>query len=131
MQPCAATLTLRGDDVINLDLVNIASGSGSSVRRSTGAVSPTLSGIVFETTPEGPLPIADAEVFFYWKINDLITATTRTDATGHYWLCRVPTGINEIEVSKPGYGLSGVTRIWPINTTSVDAVLDIELKRTR
>ncbi len=117
--------------MINLDIVNIASGSSSSVRRSTDAVSPTLSGIVFETTVEGLLPIADADVFFYWQINDLITATTRTDATGHYWLCRVPSGINEIEVSKPGYGLSGVTRMWPVNTTSADAVLDIELQRTR
>jgi len=129
-QPCAATLTLRGDDVINLDLVNIAGGSGSSVGRSTAAVSPTLSGVVFETTAEGRRPIADAHVFFYWRINALITATTRTDATGHYWLCRIPAAINEIEVSKPGYGVAGVTRIWPVNTTKDDAVLDIELKRT-
>jgi hypothetical protein len=93
-QPCAATLTLRGDDVINLDLVNMASCSRSSVGRSTGAVSPTLSGVVFETTAEGRLPIADAHVFF------------------------------------SGYGASGVTRIWPVNTTDDDAVLDIELKRT-
>ena len=86
LQPCAAALTMGADAVLDLELVS----SPTTPRTIQG--SPTISGVVYETTAEGRRPIADAAVVYEavcWT-GEFPNAWTRTDANGRYELCRLP-----------------------------------------
>jgi len=123
LQPCAATVTLRADSALDIALVSEASLSGASPSAPMAAVSPTLSGGVFETTPEGRQPVEGVEIEVDW-LPDLVTATTRSDAAGRYLLCSLPTGFIDVFASKLGYELTDVA----VQFNS-DTVLDLEMKR--
>jgi hypothetical protein len=90
-------------------------------------MSPTLTGLVYEDTPEGRRPIAGAVLEAYTlsilRGDNPATASTISGSTGRYLLCRLPTTV-AMFASNPGYD---------VVSTSVhvngDGVLDIELKR--
>ena len=58
--------------------------------------SPTLAGVVFEVTPQGPRPLVAVRVLY--AINGLagFDVETRTDPRGHYKLCRLPAGVGRL-----------------------------------
>ena len=117
-QPCAATATVSADTVLDIELV-----SDSTSQPPSKIASPTLSGVVFETTREGKRPVAGAGVAMEW-FPDLPTARTKSDSAGRYLLCSLPTGPIGIWVSKPGYQATNVGVRF-----HGDTVFDIEIKR--
>jgi hypothetical protein len=118
-QPCAATATtVNTNSTVDIDLVSQAQPLPAMA---TG--SPTLSGMVFETTPNGRTPVAGAVVMFEWQA-DLVTAMTTTDAAGRYSLCSLPLGTGGISAAKASYALTDLAI-----TIAGSAVLDLELKR--
>ena len=69
---------------------------------------PTLSGVVFETTPEGRRPVAGALVGLGGD-NDPWLAGVTTDADGRYLFCRLPVGEStHVWASKTGYAVTDV-----------------------
>ena len=54
--------------------------------------SPTLSGIVYESTADGRRPLPNTRVLFSIDASSGFDAYTDTDADGRYILCRIPRG---------------------------------------
>jgi hypothetical protein len=88
---------------------------------------PLLTGLVYETTPAGRLPVAGASVEADDSIG-LVIATTMTDANGRYQLCNLPAlRTFDVYAWKDGYGLTDV----PALQTDPLTTIDIEIGRTR
>jgi hypothetical protein len=52
--------------------------------------SPVLSGVVLESTAEGPRPVADMVVYYNSTGSDSVDAYGRTDAEGRYRFWNIP-----------------------------------------
>ena len=119
-RPCAATVSLKADAAVDMQIV-----APDSVSSPTTGASPTLSGTVFETTSEGRRPIAGARI--NWG-GDMPVALTTSDAAGHYALCHLPTSdqlpFSEVFAVKTGFKLLDV--VIPLHG---DTSLDLEMKR--
>jgi hypothetical protein len=123
-QPCGATVRLGGEPVrLDIEIVSDEALSRDATLPDLMGGTPTLSGVVFESTPGGRRPVADADVFFEWSM-DLVTAMSRSDANGRYRMCRLPTGRVDVTAVKPGYATSG-----QLVQFEGDTVLDFELSR--
>jgi hypothetical protein len=85
-QQCVASAIVNADTVLDVEL-------GATYPSHRLSRSPTLSGFVFERTAAGRQPIPNASVSYDWDCGDgQPEAGTRTDAGGHYELCRLPRG---------------------------------------
>jgi hypothetical protein len=119
-QPCGVNTLVRSDTRLDIELVQTGTTGVT-----TG--SPVLSGLVYEMTPAGRRPIADADVAYVSGCSGLAEVYARTDGQGRYSFCRLPSG--------PGCVIAGLERYggrWfaerQIGTNiQGDAVLDIEL----
>jgi hypothetical protein len=122
-QPCAAMVD-SADANLDIDIVSQSAPSQHLI-----GVSPTISGLIFETTSERRQPIPGAAVTLS-LFGDVFLATTTSDDNGRYLLCRVPAGvpnyarIMEISAEKIGYS-SAFSQV----QIQIDTLLDIELKR--
>ena len=85
-----------------------------------------ISGVVFETTPDGRRPIEGVSVFWdLWDIPDGgAGAETLSDAAGRFLLCGLPEGqVDNLIAGKEGF------RYTNASVGSATATLDIELAR--
>ena len=118
-QPCLASTAINGHATLDVQVVP----SGTFASEPAG---PTLTGFVYETTPEGRRPLSgiyatlDAVPFI-----EVPVATTQTDSAGRFVLCRVDTGVG-LSVSAAGY-----TPWFGLIPGTGDMALEIELKRTQ
>lgn len=125
VQQCAATAVMRAGVSLDLPLTSIASLPTSQPR--SGAGSRTVSGTVFESTPAGRRPVADAAVSAYSEALYYAEAVayTRSDAAGRYWLCGLSEGrIPYLAAEKEGYN-SNASPVGP----GTDTIVDIQLRR--
>jgi hypothetical protein len=127
-QPCRVPIADTNVDQ-DVYLVSNDTLSNVGVPSSMPIVQPTLTGLVFERTPQGMQPIAGAHVVldFTGGMGWAPSATTNTDAAGRYLLCNVvdSTGLGWYAlVSKPGYGNLYV----PVIRASTGS-FDVELQR--
>jgi hypothetical protein len=125
VQPCAVTVEPGGRPP-EVHLVVDPKQLGANLPAALQALQPTLSGVVFERTPEGSRPLADVLVALDGSagVGGVPIARTVTDAEGRYVLCAVP--------NVPYLALFASAAGFPLFETSVDparAVLDIELLR--
>jgi hypothetical protein len=127
-QPCRAPMASATNGVLDIDLVSDEVLSTTGVPSSMPIAQPTLSGLVFEQTPQGPRPIPAAWVgISTWGDHD--SAATRSDATGRYLLCGVyDTRRYGFEFGAGASGYVGVEGWFNIFSTQVTS-FDIELKR--
>jgi len=123
VQQCAATAVMRAGVSLDLRLTSIA--NLSTAQPLSGAGSRTVSGTVFESTPAGTRPVADAAVSAYSEglyYADAV-AFTRSDAAGRYWLCGLSeAGIPYLVAEKEGYGSSNVS-VAPGTDTTADILI--------
>jgi hypothetical protein len=105
-------------------LVSTANLALFNIPPASAALSPTLSGTVFEATASGPAAIAGAYVVVGW--GDQPVSYTFTDANGRYLLCRVPPEVNGLGAGASGFRWS---TIYLNLHAGRDAVVDIEMKR--
>ena len=125
VQQCAATAVMRAGVTVDLRLTSIA--SLSTAQPVSGPGSRTVSGTVFESTPEGRRPVADtlisaySEALYYAEP----VAFTKSDAAGRYLLCALSVGrIPYLVAEKEGYNVSSV----PVES-GTDTTFDIQLHR--
>jgi hypothetical protein len=90
-QVCAVHPTINGDTTADVELVH------AGILPTTYG-SPTLSGVVFETS-NGRRPVEGTPVLYSSNSHDGADVYTRTDADGRYTFCRLPVG--------SGYVLAG------------------------
>lgn len=115
-QPCLASALVDKDTTIDVQVFPI----GSSITLPPAA-GPTITGFVYETTPEGRHPLrgvwAQLNVGF---TDSYIVAKTHTDAAGRFVFCRVNTPVRMAVDGKAGMEfIPGIG----------DMFLEIELKR--
>ena len=94
-QVCAVHPTVNADATVDIELTL----PGIQPARWE---SPVLSGVVFETAPEGRRPAADMAVLYSSYGHDGADVYTRTDTSGRYTFCGIPFG--------PGYVMPACTR---------------------
>jgi hypothetical protein len=125
VQQCAATAVIRAGVSLDLRLTSIA--SLSMAQPLSGAGSRTVSGTVFESTPAGRRPLADASVSAYSEALYYAdpVAFTRSDAAGRYLLCGLSVGrIPNLVAEKEGYNFTNVS-VEP----GTDTTVDIQIRR--
>jgi hypothetical protein len=125
VQQCAATAVMRAGVSLDLQLTSIA--NLSMARPLSGAGSRTVSGTVFESTPAGRRPVADAAVSAYSEALYYAdpVAFTRSDAAGRYLLCGLSQGrIPNLVAEKEGYNFSNAS-VEP----GTDTTVDIQIRR--
>jgi hypothetical protein len=129
-QPCATVFDITGNTSHDVLLVSDPSYVGAALPAAL-TTAPSLTGIVYETTPAGRVPVAGASVGVEVE-PDLPTATTMTDANGRYLMCGLPSGTKGfpallgLSAGKDGYGTADVatTLSGPVTT------LDVEIRKT-
>jgi hypothetical protein len=104
-QPCRVPVTATTG--IDVYMVSNALLATTGIPSSMPIVPPTLTGLVFEQTPQGRRPIVGATVIgdFSYGYGWAPSATTQSDATGRYLLCAVQSVYDAFGVvaSAPGY----------------------------
>jgi hypothetical protein len=119
-QPCAAQAVVRSDLVLDIEVVRPGAAGVTSG-------SPTVTGVVYHTTPGGRVPIPDADVSFTQGCRGLRTPYTRTDSEGRYAFCRVPAGGGCVVAGVERYGGQWFSERQVTVSVSGDVVRDIEL----
>ena len=114
-QPCPANATIAGDSKLNIEVVRL--GSREFTYRS-----PTLSGVVFETTPQGRRPLGATRVLYSLKNWGGFDVYTQTDADGRYRFCRIPQGAGAIGAGECNDAVLAL----PVDVNG-DTVVDIDL----
>jgi hypothetical protein len=119
-QPCAAQTVVQSDMVLDIEVVRPGAAGVTSG-------SPIVTGVVYQTTPGGRVPIPDADVSFTQGCRGLRTPYTRTDGAGRFAFCRVPTGGGCLVAGVERYGTQWFDeRQVPVNVSG-DVARDIEL----
>jgi len=111
--------------VVNGDTVLDVEFNHKDVRGSGG--SPTVSGVVFETTPTGRQPVRDRQVLYYAP--NILAAHTITDANGRYEFCKVPVGVGKVFVTDPYDWDFGGPAAERTVTVLGDVVVDLEISK--
>jgi hypothetical protein len=121
VQPCAVTAAVTDNIEVDVELVSQASIEADA-RLPRTASGPILSGVVFETTSNGRMPVARATDWAEDSVG-VTLATTQTDINGCFLVCNLP-GSAWLTISEPGFQL--VSR--PATDLSA-SVFELELKR--
>jgi hypothetical protein len=126
-QPCVAAIAVSGKTERDAHLVVDLAQLGAHLPVELLADTPTLSGVVVETTAEGRRPVPDVrvELDMLGGMGD-VSASTLTDSDGRYVLCGLG-GVagTYIYASKAGYSLADVGTV----SLNGNTVRDIEIHR--
>jgi hypothetical protein len=124
-QQCVARATIQGDTSLDIALTplgNLDVESSPTPIATTG--SRTVSGIVYELTPEGRRPVENAWVGWEHFL-DFVVASTRSDSAGRYLLCGLPQErFDGLFATKQGYNNVSYVSV----DRGTDTVVDIEVK---
>jgi hypothetical protein len=117
-QPCLASAVVDRDTILNVEVV-----PAGTPATPPAAASPLLTAFVYETTPQGRVPLQGVHVSVEgaW---DVWVATTRTDETGRFYLCRLNTPVQMVVSAGNGY-----QDWWQSIPGDRDLAVEIELKR--
>jgi hypothetical protein len=126
-QPCVVTISASSTVSHDVHIVADPAQLGAHLPAELLADVPTLSGVVFENTPDGkqPVPGVRLEVDMIYGLGD-VSATTLTDSDGRYVLCGLTGNSPYIYASKDGFKLGDVGTV---SLTSANTIRDIELQR--
>jgi hypothetical protein len=133
-QPCVTAIAAPGNTTLDVHTIVDPAQLGAHLPGELLAGTPTLSGTVFETTPLGRQPVPDVllELDMFGGLGD-VSATTLTDADGHYILCGLggaaatapSIGSTYIYALKSGYRLADVGAV----IVNGNTIRDIEVQR--
>jgi hypothetical protein len=117
-QPCVASAAVNRDTTIDVEVLPTDRSSAPP-----SAASPLITGLVYESTPQGRKPLRGVHVSVdAWS--DVWVAYTKTDEAGRFFLCRVNAPVQMVISAGNGYG-----DWWQSIPGTTDMVLDIELRR--
>jgi hypothetical protein len=117
-QPCLASASVDRDSSINVELV-----SPDEPATPPPAASPLITAFVYETTPQGRIPLPGVHVSVEAS-SDAWVAYTRTDEMGRFYLCRVNAPVRMVVSAGNGY-----QDVWQSLPGAGDLAFEIELKR--
>ena len=117
-QPCVASVAVDKDTILDVQVVPTGSAANPPA-----AASPLITGIVYEATLTGRIPVRRALIALDESVDNYV-AWTYTDNEGHFFLCRVSVPLL-MSVSANGYQASFSQRI----AGAGDLNFEIELKR--
>jgi hypothetical protein len=126
-QPCVAAVAVSGNATRDVQVVVDPAQLGAHLPEQLLADTPTLSGLVVETTADGrqPVPGVRVELDMLSGLGD-VSATTLTDSDGRYVLCGLGGAASTyVYASKTGYRLADVGTVYLNGNT----VRDIEMHR--
>jgi hypothetical protein len=126
-QPCVTSIAATGNANRDVHIIVDPAKLGAHLPRELLVDTPTLSGMVFETTALGRQPVPDVrvELDMLDGLGD-VSATTLTDSDGRYVLCGLGgVASTYVYASKSGYGLADVGTVQLNGNT----IRDIELQR--
>jgi hypothetical protein len=126
MQQCVARATIQSDTSLDIALTAISNlAVDKSPAMAAAAGSRTVSGVVYESTPDGQQPVENAWVGWEAAL-DFVVAETRSDSAGRYLLCGLPEEhIDGLFAVKQGYHNVSYVSVDP----GTDTVIDIEIKQ--
>jgi hypothetical protein len=101
-------------------------GRTPTVPTQSGAQRVTVSGLVFESTPQGDRPIAGAEFEIHTLIGFTVLGTVSSDAEGRYMVSNLAPGIT-IALSRSSGSFHLAQQCVASTTVGADNVLDVEL----
>jgi hypothetical protein len=126
-QPCVVTISASSNVNHDVHIVADPNQLGAHLPAELLADVPTLSGVVFENTPDGRRPVSGArlEVDMLYGLGD-VSATTLTDSDGRYVLCGLTGNSPYIYASKSGFK---AVDVGTVSLSSANTIRDIELQR--
>jgi hypothetical protein len=122
---CVTTVTIEGDAMLDLSISSTT--DLVALNASTGPTPPnsrTVSGTVFEITPDGRQPAGNVWVGWEASGSGDLMSETRSDAAGHYRICGLPRERITLSAA-PAYGHVFYASVDP----GSDAIVDIEIAR--
>jgi len=122
-QPCAAIVDSRSKEPVRLEVIPDEAFDTVEPPRPSIARDPSLTGTVYEMTPEGRKPVSGAMIWIEHGF-EIQTARALTGREGRYYVCNLPEEV-AIYATKKGYVMASV---WPVDT-SKGVPLDIEIRR--
>lgn len=117
-QPCVASAAVDQNTTIDVEVVPVGSSSMPA-----SAVSPMISGFVYEMTPQGRNPLRGVHVSVDAAL-DAWVAYTRTDSAGRFLLCSVNAPVQIVVSAGNGY-----QDWWQSILGTGDMSFEIELRR--
>jgi hypothetical protein len=121
VQPCASNLTVTGPASLNLEVAEPGAAPSNPV-------SPTLSGTVYETTPQGRKPLRGAQITYAQPCGGPFDINSHLNSEGRYFFCNLPRGSGCVTVYIPIDDWDSMIRTFPI-VVGGDRVLDLEVSR--
>ena len=116
-QPCLASAAVDADTTANVEVLPVGTSATPL------SASPLITAFVYETTPQGRIPLRDVHVSVEVS-SDVWVAYTRTDDMGRFYLCRVTTPVRMVVSAGNGF-----QDVWQSLPGTGDMALEIELKR--
>ena len=116
-QPCPANVAMDAADTVR-DIEVVRFGSTHFKYDS-----PTLSGMVYESTPDGRRPLPHTRVLFSMDDRGGFDAYSETDVNGRYLLCRIPQVRGQL-----GAGDCNDAVYWSPVQVNGDTVVDVDLR---
>jgi hypothetical protein len=126
-QPCVVTISASSSVSHDVHIVADPKQLGAHLPAELLTDMPTLTGVVFENTPDGKQPVSGVrlEVDMLYGLGD-VSATTLTDSDGRYVLCGLVGNSPYIYASKAGFRVGDVGTV---SLTGANTIRDIELQR--
>jgi len=123
VQPCAVRSHVTQDVEVRIEMLPVSALNVVNAPLPQSSAEPSVTGTIFETTPDGRQIIAGANLWLEWGVG-IPVATTTTDLRGGFYLCNLPTD-TYIYISKTGFKEYVVG---PIGGPEA-AALEIEMER--
>jgi hypothetical protein len=122
-QPCAAIIDSSSKEPVRLEVIPEEAFDTVEPPRPSNAKDPSLTGTVYEMTPEGRKPVSGAMIWIEHGF-EIQTARALTGREGRYYVCNLPPEVM-VYATKAGYVMANVS---PVDTTK-GIPLDIEIRR--
>lgn len=120
VQPCAVSAEVRASVALQIEVVSATTLNSVSAPRPQSVSGIPLSGTILDGSTGTPQPVANAYVWIE-QYDDFPVATTRSDLSGHYFACNLPTTV-VMYVSKPGFRTAQAV-VNPLQTPTFDVTL--------
>jgi hypothetical protein len=124
VQPCGVHMAVTEDAEVRVEMQSIASLQSINPLRPQLSSEPSVSGVIYEDTPNGRKPVAGARLWAGDPMG-INYATTVSDLAGGFYLCRLP-AVTEVAISKLGFNETWIGPFDPTQPTVLKVALERE-----
>ena len=124
VQPCAVRHDVPSNIAVRIEMIPVSTLETFNPPRPQLSSEPSLTGVIFETTPAGRQPVDGVELQVE-EVMGALSASTRSNRGGGFFLCNLGGGAY-IFLSKSGFEEKWVG---PFDVSTESKFLEIEMKR--